>query len=305
VTPPRKIRTNVEKIMNKPITAHQRDAVVLPASPASLIAIDQVSVRFDQRLVLNNVSLAIAPREIVSLIGPNGAGKSTLVKVVLGLQKPSSGSRQIHGELKIGYVPQRFHLSKSMPLRVRDLFDLIRTTSDFRNQILEETGSANLLNRDVQDLSGGERQRVLLARALLIRPNLLVLDEPMQGLDIHSEEELYAYVRTLPERYGCAVLMVSHDLQWVMQGTQRVICLNHHICCSGTPANVLKDPAYQAIFGTERVPYEHHHDHCRHEDLHHEHHHDHANCDHAHDLPHIHPEVAIDLLDKSLKETEQ
>jgi zinc transport system ATP-binding protein len=191
-----------------------------------------------------------------------------------------------------------------MPLRVRDFFDLIRTTPDFRNQILEETGSANLLNRDVQDLSGGERQRVLLARALLIRPNLLVLDEPMQGLDIHSEEELYAYVRTLPERYGCAVLMVSHDLQWVMQGTQRVICLNHHICCSGTPANVLQDPAYQAIFGTERVPYEHHHDHCRHEDLHHEHSHEHTHNDQCMNAaPHIHPEVAFDLLEAPLKET--
>ncbi|HEY4714453.1 MAG TPA: ATP-binding cassette domain-containing protein [Aquirhabdus sp.] len=286
--------------MNTTVAPHYQ---YIPTSPAPsvtpLIEIDQVSVLFDQRLVLNKVSLTLAPREIVSLIGPNGAGKSTLVKVVLGLQKTSSGTRQVHGDLKIGYVPQRFHLSRSMPLRVRDLFDLTRTTADFRKQILEETGSANLLNRDVQDLSGGERQRVLLARALLIRPNLLVLDEPMQGLDIHSEEELYAYVRTLPERYGCAVLMVSHDLQWVMQGTQRVICLNQHICCSGTPASVLQDPAYQAIFGTERVPYEHHHDHCRHEDLHHEHH----NHDSA--PPHIHPEVAIDLLEPTSIETKK
>jgi zinc transport system ATP-binding protein len=291
--------------MNTPIAVQQYDYAASSVSSAPLITIDQVSVRFNQRLALNNVSLTLAPREIVSLIGPNGAGKSTLVKVVLGLQKPSSGSRAVHGKLKIGYVPQRFHLSKSMPLRVRDLFDLIHTTSDFRSQILEETGSSNLLDRDVQDLSGGERQRVLLARALLIHPNLLVLDEPMQGLDIHSEEELYAYVRTLPERYGCAVLMVSHDLQWVMQGTQRVICLNHHICCSGTPANVLQDPAYQAIFGTERVPYEHHHDHCRHEDLHLEHNHEHhhnAQCMNA--APHIHPEVAFDLLEPSIKETE-
>ncbi|GAC1606069.1 MAG: zinc ABC transporter ATP-binding protein ZnuC [Aquirhabdus sp.] len=287
--------------MNTTVAPHYQYIPATPAPSAPLIEIDQVSVLFDQRLVLNKVSMSIAPREIVSLIGPNGAGKSTLVKVVLGLQKTSSGTRQVHGDIRIGYVPQRFHLSRSMPLRVRDLFDLIRTTADFRKQILEETGSANLLNRDVQDLSGGERQRVLLARALLIRPNLLVLDEPMQGLDIHSEEELYAYVRTLPERYGCAVLMVSHDLQWVMQGTQRVICLNHHICCSGTPASVLQDPAYQAIFGTERVPYEHHHDHCRHEDLHHDHQHAHHNCDNS--PPHIHPEVAIDLLEPTSQET--
>jgi zinc transport system ATP-binding protein len=287
--------------MNTLVMPHQHHVVAPESSIQPLITIDQVSVLFDQRAVLNNVSLTLAPREIVSLIGPNGAGKSTLVKVVLGLQKPNTGSRQAHGDLKIGYVPQRFHLSRTMPLRVSDLFDLISTSSDFRHQILVETGSANLLNRDVQDLSGGERQRVLLARALLIRPNLLVLDEPMQGLDIHSEEELYAYVRTLPERHGCAVLMVSHDLQWVMQGTQRVICLNHHICCSGTPDNVLQNPAYQAIFGTERVPYEHHHDHCRHEDLHHDHIHDHHTCDVT--QPHIHPEVAIDLLEPTPKKT--
>ncbi len=293
--------------MNSSVMPHQHHAAASDLSMQPLITIDQVSVLFDQRLILNNISLTLAPREIVSLIGPNGAGKSTLVKVVLGLQKPTSGSRQAHGDLTIGYVPQRFHLSRSMPLRVFDLFDLISAPNDFRTQILEETGSANLLNRDVQDLSGGERQRVLLARALLIRPNLLVLDEPMQGLDIHSEEELYAYVRTLPERYGCAVLMVSHDLQWVMQGTQRVICLNHHICCSGTPDNVLQNPAYQAIFGTQRVPYEHHHDHCRHEDLHHDHTHEH---DYEHDAcdvtqPHMHPEVAIDLLEQPFKQNDK
>ena len=124
---------------------------------------------------------------------------------------------------------------------------------------------------------------MLLARALLRKPQLLVLDEPMQGLDIQSEEELYAYVRTLPTTLGCAVLMVSHDLQWVMQGTQRVICLNHHICCTGTPENIQKHPEYVAIFGQQRVPYQHHHDHCAHGD--------HAEpCMHI-PHPHIHPEA--------------
>ncbi|RYD86280.1 MAG: ATP-binding cassette domain-containing protein, partial [Sphingobacteriales bacterium] len=150
--------------------------------------------------------------------------------------------------------------------------------------IVQETGISPLLNRQVQQLSGGERQRVLLARALLQNPQLLVLDEPMQGLDVVSEGELYRYVRSVPERYGCAVLMVSHDLQWVMQGTQRVICLNHHICCSGTPQVIQQHPAYQALFGTQRMIYQHHHDHCVHGEVSHE------QCDNT---PHIHPEPEL------------
>lgn len=131
-------------------------------------------------------------------------------------------------------------------------------------------------------MSGGERQRVLLARALLRQPDILVLDEPMQGLDIQSEAELYEYVRSLPLKYNCAVLMVSHDLQWVMQGTHRVVCLNKHICCSGSPENVQQHPEYQAIFGTNRVFYQHHHDHCAHGDSA-------VPCQHD-TRPHIHPE---------------
>ncbi len=276
--------------MNAPATpaANHHDAPATPAQTDALITIEDATVQFGTRKALNQVSLNIYPREIISLIGPNGAGKSTLVKVVLGLQKLHRGKRKVIKNLAIGYVPQHFHLSKSLPLRVVDLLDLIPASPAFLQQILQETGAQHLLTRSVQELSGGERQRVLLARALLLRPDLLVLDEPMQGLDMLSEAELYAYVRTLPERYGCAILMVSHDLQWVMQGTQRVICLNHHICCSGCPTTVLQDPAYQALFGTGRVPYAHHHDHCRHEDL---------APEHAHAIePHLHPEVDIDLI---------
>lgn len=251
-----------------------------------LLSLQHIHVRFDGRLVLKAVDLEIAPREIISLIGPNGAGKSTLVRVVLGLQRPAQGTRQVQAAVVMGYVPQRLHLSPSLPLRVCDLLALERATPAHYAQIVAETGIAHLATRAMQQLSGGERQRVLLARALLRQPTLLVLDEPMQGLDPQSEAELYAYVRSLPERYGCAVLMVSHDLQWVMQGTQRVICLNHHICCSGTPEHVQRAPEYQALFGTGRVWYEHHHDHCRHTDL------------HAHpavEIPaRLHPELEID-----------
>ena len=154
----------------------------------------------------------------------------------------------------MAYVPQKFNPSHSLPLRVKDLLDLEKCSKSLRDEIVQDTGIAKLLLAKVQQLSGGERQRVLLARALLRQPDILVLDEPMQGLDIQSEAELYDYVRSLPERYGCAILMVSHDLQWVMQGTQRVICLNKHICCSGLPESVQQHPEYLAILAVSACP---------------------------------------------------
>lgn len=253
-----------------------------------LVQLSHIGLYYGQRAVLKDIDLSIAPHEIVSLIGPNGAGKSSLVKILLGIQAPQQGTIKRKAKLKMGYVPQRFNPSSSLPLRVTDLLESKKIKTDLLEQIIVETGIAHLLQRQVQQLSGGERQRVLLARALLNQPELLVLDEPMQGLDIQSETELYAYVRTLPARYGCAVLMVSHDLQWVMQGTQRVICLNHHICCSGTPSDIQQHPAYQEIFGTQRVIYQHHHDHCAHGDV------THDNCNVPHKTtPHIHPEPEL------------
>ncbi|KAA8732130.1 metal ABC transporter ATP-binding protein [Acinetobacter qingfengensis] len=250
------------------------------ASP--LVQLQQVNITFDQRQVLKNIDLSIMPNEIVALIGPNGAGKSTLIKILLGIEKAPSGKVIYQPRLKLAYVPQKFHPSTSLPLRVKDLLSLEFCDPAYKKNIIRDTGIEGLQDYNLHRLSGGERQRVLLARALLRQPQLLVLDEPMQGLDIQSEEELYTYVRTLPERLGCSVLMVSHDLQWVMQGTKRVICLNHHICCTGTPENIQQHPEYVAIFG-QRVPYQHHHDHCIHGD--------HAEpCDHL-PHPHIHPEV--------------
>jgi len=200
-----------------------------------LIALEQISVRIDDRDILKQIDFSIHEQEIVTLIGPNGAGKSTLIKVLLGILKPNTGQVSSTRKLKFSYVPQKFNPSHSLPLRVKDLLDLESCPAAIKQEIIQDTGIAKLQDSKVQQLSGGERQRVLLARALLRQPDLLVLDEPMQGLDIQSEAELYDYVRSLPEKYRCAVLMVSHDLQWVMQGTQRVVCLNKHICCSGLP----------------------------------------------------------------------
>ena len=251
----------------------------------SLIELENISVRRDERDILRNVNFALQAKEIVTLIGPNGAGKSTLIKVLLGIMQPNAGKVTFAKKLKMAYVPQKFNPSSSLPLRVQDLLDLEACASDLRKEIIQDTGISKLQLSKVQQLSGGERQRVLLARALLRQPDILVLDEPMQGLDIQSEAELYEYVRSLPERYGCAVLMVSHDLQWVMQGTHRVVCLNKHICCSGLPESIQQHPEYQAIFGTQRMFYQHHHNHCGHSD--------HVEpCTHD-PRPHIHPEPTV------------
>jgi len=247
-----------------------------------LVELSQISVRIDERDILKHVDFVLHEREIVTLIGPNGAGKSTLIKVLLGIVHPNFGEIKTTKPLKFSYVPQKFNPSHSLPLRVKDLLALEKCDPVIKQEIIHDTGISKLENSKVQQLSGGERQRVLLARALLRQPDILVLDEPMQGLDIQSEAELYDYVRSLPAKYGCAVLMVSHDLQWVMQGTHRVVCLNKHICCSGLPESVQQHPEYQAIFGTNRVFYQHHHDHCAHGDSA-------TPCQHD-ARPHIHPE---------------
>ena len=248
----------------------------------SVISIKQLKKYYGTHCGVENVTFDVDEGEILGFIGPNGAGKSTLIKVLLGIVKASSGKIQCKKKLKFSYVPQKFNPSHSLPLRVQDLLALEKCDAIKKAEIICDTGISKLQDAKVQQLSGGERQRVLLARALLRQPDVLVLDEPMQGLDIQSEAELYEYVRSLPAKYQCAVLMVSHDLQWVMQGTHRVVCLNKHICCSGLPENVQQHPEYQAIFGNNRVLYQHHHDHCAHGDSA-------IPCQHD-PRPHIHPE---------------
>ena len=230
-----------------------------------LIALERVNVRIDDRDILKNVDFSLQEKEIVTLIGPNGAGKSTLIKVLLGIVKPNSGKILNDKKLKLAYVPQKFNPSHSLPLRVKDLLSLEKCDKTIKAEIIRDTGISKLQDSKVQQLSGGERQRVLLARALLRQPNLLVLDEPMQGLDIQSEAELYEYVRSLPQRYGCAILIVSHDLQWVMQGTQRVVCLNKHICCEGQPIELAISSEFQKLFGHHyEQPYVHQPHACEH-----------------------------------------
>ena len=224
-----------------------------------------IVVRFGDRTVLDHVDLAVSPGEIVTLVGPNGAGKSTLVRVILGLLKPDAGDVERPRGLHIGYAPQRLAVDPVLPLTVRRFLTLgVKAPRERLQAVLDEVGAGALMESAVQNLSGGELQRVVLARALLRDPELLVLDEPAQGVDVTGQADLYALIGRLRDERGCAVLMVSHDLHLVMAATDRVVCLNHHVCCSGHPEAVSSDPAYLELFpqaADALAVYTHHHDH--------------------------------------------
>lgn len=231
-----------------------------------ILSLDNLCVRIGRRAIIDQISLTLEPGEIVTLIGPNGAGKTTLVRTILGLIKPSSGKIKKRSGLRIGYMPQRLHLEKTIPLSVERFLKMTKgVRGNDIDEALEKVGAKHILARPMQSISGGELQRVLLARSLLRKPHLLVLDEPAQGVDISGQAELYRLISNLRDELDCAVLMVSHDLHLVMSGTDRVICMNHHICCSGHPEQVSNDPAYQELFGLEASEelalYAHHHDH--------------------------------------------
>lgn len=233
---------------------------------ATLLTLDQITVQLAGRTVLERVSLHLRRGEIVTVIGPNGAGKSTLVKVALGLVKPLSGTVRSLPGLRIGYMPQRLHVEPSLPLTVTRFLQLGGARREAITRALAEVDMEKFGSNALQALSGGELQRVLLARALLREPDLLVLDEPVQGVDVAGQTAMYELIADLRLRHHCGVLMVSHDLHWVMAKTDSVVCLNHHVCCQGHPEQVGNDPAYMALFGTtysrSLALYQHHHNHA-------------------------------------------
>ena len=235
---------------------------------AKLLSLSDISYHIGKQRILSHINIDIAVNETVSLIGPNGAGKSTLVKLILGLIEPTNGPITPHQKLQLGYVPQRFAVAPILPLRVCDLLaqaDKKRLTPEQRQFIFENLSLTHLLSRQMLHLSGGETQRVLLARALLDKPNLLILDEPMQGLDPDTEVWLYQFIDELPEFLRCAMLVVSHDLHWVMKGSRRVICLNKHICCEGQPSELAISSEFQKLFGHHyEQPYVHQPHACEH-----------------------------------------
>lgn len=231
-----------------------------------LLSLKKAGIRRDNHWLIRDIDLDIHRGEIVTLIGPNGSGKSTTAKMALGILSPSVGEIKRKTGLQVGYVPQRLTIDASLPLTVERLMTLtVRLDSKTIKAVLAQTGVEYLEKAPVANLSGGELQRVLLARSIARNPDLLVLDEPLQGVDYNGETELYALIASLREKLNCGILLISHDLHLVMAATDRVICLNGHICCSGTPSVVVQSEAYNRLVGN--VPdsglalYKHHHNH--------------------------------------------
>lgn len=221
-----------------------------PAPLSSLVRAHGIVLRRAGRLILDHVDLAIAPGEIVTLIGPNGAGKSTLVRVLLGLTRPDAGTVVRAPTIRLGYVPQHFAVDPVLPLSVRGFLGLAGIRARERlAESLALVGLGDVLDRPMHVLSGGELHRVALARALLRRPELLVLDEPLAGVDVAGQVELYELIARLSDETGAAVLLVSHDLHLVMARTDRVVCIAGHVCCAGHPIDVARDPAFTRLFG--------------------------------------------------------
>lgn len=231
-----------------------------------LVSAQRMGVKRGGNWLIRNVDLMVRPGEIVTLIGPNGSGKTTTAKAVLGVMSLDEGRVDVARHIRIGYVPQRITIDATLPLSVGRLLTLTaRFTGGEVVQALDQVGIAHLQDAPVQTLSGGEFQRALLARALIRRPDLLVLDEPVQGVDFGGEIALYGLIRDIRDRLGCGVLLISHDLHIVMAETDTVVCLNGHVCCSGTPKSVAADPAYRQLFGPHAAEalaiYRHDHDH--------------------------------------------
>lgn len=238
----------------------------MPSRPDALVTLDNAGIYRGGRWLVRGISMSIDAGEIVTLIGPNGSGKSTTARMALGLAKPDEGTSARGRNVRIAYVPQKLAVDWTLPLKVRQFMHLTgRIGAAEADAALAATGATHLAGAEVRTLSGGEFQRVMLARAMARKPDLLVLDEPVQGVDFTGEIALYELIGRIRDELGCGILLISHDLHVVMAATDRVFCLNGHICCSGTPKAVASSAEYRALFGNRAAStlavYEHDHDH--------------------------------------------
>ena len=230
-----------------------------------LVRLNKVGFCQNKKWLVEGVSLEVKKGKIITLIGPNGSGKSTTAKIALGIYKDIEGSVEKHTN-KVGYVPQKITIDWTLPLRVKDFMILTEVLKEEEiDDALSLTGVMHLKNKNLGNLSGGEFQRVLLARAISKKPELLVLDEPVQGVDYTGEIALYELIKKISDTLNCGILLISHDLHTVMTATDHVVCLNGHVCCSGTPKDVVKNNEYKSLFGDRASQilsiYEHKHDH--------------------------------------------
>ena len=230
-----------------------------------LVKLNNVGFRQNKKWLVEGVSLEVKKGKIITLIGPNGSGKSTTAKIALGIYKDIEGSVEKNTN-KVGYVPQKITIDWTLPLRVKDFMILTEVLKEEEiDDALSLTGVMHLKNKNLGNLSGGEFQRVLLARAISKKPELLVLDEPVQGVDYTGEIALYELIKKISDTLNCGILLISHDLHTVMTATDHVVCLNGHVCCSGTPKDVVKNNEYKSLFGDRASQilsiYEHKHDH--------------------------------------------
>jgi len=237
----------------------------------TLIHLDNISLYRQHEIILENIQLKIEKNQIVTLVGPNGAGKSSLIKIALNLIRPDQGKVITQPDLSIGYVPQSIDIDRNLPVSV---LRFLKLSGSYDNQEISHhlswVGADQLISKSLFEISGGELKRVLLARALLKKPQLLILDEPTSGVDISGQSSLYKLIRQIRNDFKCGVLLVSHNLHIVMAATDKVICLNRHLCCSGTPQDVQQHPEFVSLFGQQNAAvlsiYQHHHDHVH--DLH-------------------------------------
>ena len=235
-----------------------------------LVKLNNAGYQHNDKWLVKGVSLSVEKGKIVTLIGPNGSGKSTTAKIALGIYKKIDGEVKKYTN-KIGYVPQKISIDWTLPLRVHDFMLLTEDLDDESiNEALSLTGVVHLKDKNLGNLSGGEFQRVLLARAISKKPEFLVLDEPVQGVDFTGEIALYELIKKISDKLNCGILLISHDLHTVMTATDHVVCLNGHVCCSGTPIDVAKNNEYKALFGEQAsqilTRYEHKHDHVHNND---------------------------------------
>ena len=236
------------------------------ATDPFLVEASGLEVRRAGRRVLYDIDIAVAGGEIVTILGPNGAGKTTLLRALMGLIEPTGGTIRRCPDTRLAYMPQKLEIDRTLPLSVRRFLAMAAPKGNGRiEEVAAETGITRVLDRPIQDVSGGEAKRAGLARALLREPDLLVLDEPSANLDLQGQEEVYRLIREIRDQRGCSVVLVSHDLHLVMAATDRVFCLNGHVCCSGHPETVGRHPEFLALFGEHGAEafgvYPHNHDH--------------------------------------------